>query len=490
MPKRSRVRVVIGWSVGLTLWTIFLVIATLLFAEALRVKGMADPQRWHTEQPPSEFKASDARSGFSFDDYLKRESAIFAELDRFKLDGDAARGLSPIIRFVRGGLGDPATFETNWNRTQILLPKGDIVGGALLLHGLTDSPYSMRSTAEVLRNAGFLCVCLRYPGHGTVPAGILKADWQDWFEAVKLAWGALHARVGAGKPLAVCGYSTGGALAVLLTLEQLERGARAPDRLILLSPAIGITPFAAASNLHKLYSWIPFYNKARWLSIEPEYDPFKFNSFPQHAGAQSWALTGALATAIDRAASNGALAKMPPVLTFQSLVDSTIVARDLLTRLYDRLPRNGSEVVCFDVNRGHMLDGLLSRSVPDVERLLTDPALPYRFTLITNVDRGVREVEERDHDAGTAEFTRRALELGWPPQVFSLAHVAIPFPPEDPIYGDGRSLESTPRLNIGDLSMRGERGALAVSADDLMRLRHNPFHRYMMDRIREAIATK
>ncbi|MBX3355186.1 MAG: alpha/beta fold hydrolase [Phycisphaeraceae bacterium] len=490
MSLSSRTRhLLLGVSL-LIAWTVVLVIGTLLAAEAMRVRSMAPLARWHQEAPRSEFTARLARKGMSFDDYLRLEDEVFAELDGYYLDSAEAQRTSPVIRFVKGGLGDPATFSPNWNRTQILIPNGPAVGGALLLHGLTDSPYSMRSTAEELTDAGFLSICLRYPGHGTVPAGILKADWQDWYEAVKIAWRGLEERVPAGTPLVLVGYSTGGALAVLLTLELLEKGERAPDQLILFSPAIGITPLAAFSNVHRLYSWMPFYNKARWLSVEPEYDPFKYNSFPQHAGAQSWALTGAVTTAIDRAVSSGVIARVPPILSFQSLVDSTIVARDLITRLYDRLPDNGSEIVCFDVNRGHQLDGLLSRSVPDIERLLRDPSLPYRFTLITNVNPGSRELEEVDHRRGQGELERRPLDAQWPLQVFSLAHVAIPFPPEDPLYGDGRVPSLTPRLHLGSLSMRGERGALAVSADDLMRLRHNPFHATMMARVREAIAAQ
>jgi len=490
MAKRSFVRVWIGRIAGLTAWTIFLIVATLLAAEALRVRSMPALERWHTSAPPSEFTAEEAASDFGFDDYLNREDAIFEEVRGFALDPERAARTSPIIRFVAGGIGDPATFTPNWNRTQILKPAGEPVGGALLLHGLTDSPYSMRSTAELLRDAGYLCICLRYPGHGTVPAGLLLSDWRDWYEAVKIAWEGLVGMVPAGTPRIVCGYSTGGALAVLLAIERIERGLASPDQLILFSPAIGITPFAAASNVHRLYSWIPFYDKARWLSLEPEYDPFKYNSFPQHAGAQSWALTGALEQAISRAAASGALARMPPILTFQSLVDSTIVARDLIVRLYDRLPSNGSEVVCFDVNRGQMLEGLLSRSVPDLSRLHSDPNRAYRFTLLTNTTPGSREIEARDFEARSTEVTREALPARWPSQVFSLAHVAIPFSPEDPIYGDSSALESTPRLRLGDLSMRGERGVLAVSADDLMRLRHNPFHAYMMERIRNLVTPK
>lgn len=508
--KRIRRLILIG--AGLALWTLLLIVGTLLFAEALRVRSMPALERWHREQPASEFTASDARPGFTFDDYLKREQQVFNEVGGFAIDTITAKRSSPILRFIANGPGDPATFTPNWNRTQILKPDGEPIGAALLLHGLSDSPYSMRSTAETLRDAGFECICLRYPGHGTVPAGILFADWEDWFAAAKLAWAHLTTRVGKEKPLIVCGYSTGGALAVLLTLEALERGERAPTRLILFSPAIGITPFAAASNLHRLYSWSAPYEKARWLGIQPEYDPFKYASFPQHAGAESWALTNAVAEAIEHAAASGALAKMPPILAFQSLVDNTIVARELIVRLFDRLPKNGSEIVCFDVNRGQNLEGLMSSSVPDVERFLEDEELPYDFTLLTNEKTGSRRVSALRHASGDKGFLVRELDASWPPQIFSLSHVAIPFPPSDSVYGDGSDssagarhdaksdgnasgapvapqVPAVPRLTIGDLSMRGERSTLLISADDLMRLRYNPFHGYMMERVRQAIGS-
>ncbi len=489
MAKRSFVRVWIRRAVLLALWTVFLIVATLLGVEALRVRSMPALARWHERAPASEFKAKDAVPGFDFARYLEREEAVFRELSPFFLQGDEAQGISPVFRFVAGGPGDPSTFSPNWNRTQILEPAGAPIGGALLLHGLTDSPYSMRSTAQMLRDAGFLCICLRYPGHGTVPGALLQADWEDWYAASRIAWNELRRRVDADRPCILCGYSTGGAISVLLTLELLEQGAPPPSRLILFSPAIGITPFAVASNLHRLYSWIPFYEKTRWLSIEPEYDPFKYNSFPQHAGAQSWGLTGRLSEEIERAAQDGRLARLPPILSFQSLVDSTIVARDLITRLYDRLPANGSEIVCFDVNRGRMLEGFLSQSVPDIAARLADPRRAYGLTLVTNIEPGSRQVEAREQAAGAAELRTRPLETPWPPQVFSLAHVAIPFPPDDPLYGDGRG-DATGRLPIGDLSMRGERGVLAMSADDLMRLRHNPFHAYMMEWIRREIGAR
>jgi alpha-beta hydrolase superfamily lysophospholipase len=49
----------------------------------------------------------------------------------------------------------------------------------LLLHGLTDSPYSMRALAELFAARGWYVVGLRLPGHGTAPAALTRVTWQD-----------------------------------------------------------------------------------------------------------------------------------------------------------------------------------------------------------------------------------------------------------------------------------------------------------------------
>jgi hypothetical protein len=73
----------------------------------------------------------------------------------------------------------------------------------------------------------------------------------------------------------------------------------------------------------------------------------------------------------------------------------------------------------------------------------------------------------------------------WPRDVYSLSHVAIPFPPDDPYYGDGRQTASTGIPPLGSLRPRGERNMLSVPLEQLMRLRHNPFFDDMAKRIAE-----
>jgi hypothetical protein len=75
------------------------------------------------------------------------------------------------------------------------------------------------------------------------------------------------------------------------------------------------------------------------------------------------------------------------------------------------------------------------------------------------------------------------IGLDWPRDVFSLSHVAMPFPPDDPLYGAVRPPKSE-MIFLGNVELHGERGLLALSVGDLIRLRHNPFNAYVDARIR------
>ena len=70
---------------------------------------------------------------------------------------------------------------------------------------------------------------------------------------------------------------------------------------------------------------------------------------------------GARAAAADRSTTRatGRLAELPPILTFQSVVDFTVSTRAIVDALYVHLPANGSELVLFDLNRSAKFGPLL-----------------------------------------------------------------------------------------------------------------------------------
>jgi hypothetical protein len=61
--------------------------------------------------------------------------------------------------------------------------------------------------------------------------------------------------------------------------------------------------------------------------------------------------------------------------------------------------------------------------------------------------------------------------------------VALPFAPDDPVYGAIRP-EKPEMVFLGNVELHGERGLLALPVGDLIRLRHNPFNAYVDIRIR------
>ena len=147
-------------------------------------------------------------------------------------------------------------------------------GAAVLLHGLTDAPYSQRHVARLYQEHGFVAVVPRLPGHGTVPGALTDAVWEDWAAATRLAVREARRRVGPGLPLHLVGFSNGGALAVQYALDALEnRELRRPDRLVLISPMIGVTAFARFAGIAGWPAVFPAFAKAAWLA-----DPARVHS--------------------------------------------------------------------------------------------------------------------------------------------------------------------------------------------------------------------
>lgn len=85
--------------------------------------------------------------------------------------------------------------------------------GALVLHGITGTPASVRGLAAALARAGFAVEAPLLPGHGTSMADLLDKGWGDWWAAVESAYAGLAARC---DRVLVAGLSMGGTLACWL----------------------------------------------------------------------------------------------------------------------------------------------------------------------------------------------------------------------------------------------------------------------------------
>jgi pimeloyl-ACP methyl ester carboxylesterase len=444
-------------------------------------------QTWHTEKLSEEFTAGMRGDEVrSFGDYLELEQRLFSELDREVYDRTAVGPQQILNRYSPGSAADPRRRNPNWNRSFEMA--GDASGGVLLLHGMSDSPYSLRALGETLNGQGFHVIGLRLPGHGTAPSGLRFVDWHDMAAAVDLAMGRLRSDPGEARDgIHIIGYSTGASLALDFTLKAMnDRDLAVPASLILISPAIRVHRTAKLAGFKDGLSIVPGLGGLAWLNVMDEFDPYKYNSFATNAGSQVHRVTIDVDRRIRELSGSAAgAAGFPPVLVFKSTVDSTVTTDAVVDSLLKRLPTRRNELVLFDINRQAAIKEtlLISDPAPLTNRLMDANDLPFAVTFVTNETNQSNLVvaKYKKPFAGEPDAPRE-LGLAWPRGVVSLSHVALPFPPDDPLYGQ-YAPPGDDELFLGDLAIRGERGLLRIPGDWLLRMRYNPFYGYVEERV-------
>ncbi len=101
---------------------------------------------------------------------------------------------------------------------------------ALLIHGLTGTPYEMRYLGERLAAQGIRVRGVRLAGHASAPEDLGKVTHENWYESVVRGFEELR---GYGDPNIVIGLSCGAVLAARLAEDQPE----AVSGLVMLAPA-------------------------------------------------------------------------------------------------------------------------------------------------------------------------------------------------------------------------------------------------------------
>jgi carboxylesterase len=102
--------------------------------------------------------------------------------------------------------------------------------GALVVHGFTGNPGSMRGLAQAFAATGLAVELPLLPGHGTSIEDMLETGWDDWAGAAEAAYQSLASRV---DKVVVAGLSMGGTLTAWLAAAHPEIAG-----IVLVNPAI------------------------------------------------------------------------------------------------------------------------------------------------------------------------------------------------------------------------------------------------------------
>lgn len=467
---------------------LFAVVALILVVGYFYAQTLPNLSYWHLDETVDQYELRiDWHAVNSFEQYLAAEEALFGRLAQLTKDQQttiAARW----NRYDSGSSLNAARHPHNWNRSFVLRPSVSR-GAVVLVHGLSDSPYSMRSLAETLVAKGLLVVGLRVPGHGTLAAALRDTHWQEYRRALLLAAQYASDQLTGEQPFLMVGYSNGAALITDYTLLALDDNSlRVPQRLVMLSPAMKVGTIAAFARAQRVLSDMPGFDKLAWLDVLPEYDPYKYNSFPVAAGEQIYALTSSLQKRLKVKKADNQLREFPEVLAFQSVVDATIPPDSIVTGLFDYLSNDNNQLVLFDVNSAAAVAPMLrTKHKSWVEALSSQAVLQYDLTLVKNSSPDSYNVTALSRARDQLNWVHDPLQLAWPESVYSLSHVALPFSDTDPWYGAGDNESQGDVLRLGAMEKRGERGVFGVSMDQLSRLRYNPFYDYMLQRTEQFI---
>jgi alpha-beta hydrolase superfamily lysophospholipase len=484
---------VLRWGLRLLALLVVLALTLALGFTLFAVSALPPLQPWHTELLRNEFNAHKHKD-LDFAGYQRLESQLLDELQA-KTARWARDGLNPLCLSMPADEcrteADEAFRHSRFNPTGWLqrlvegapfnrsfrLAQPSPAGHALLVHGLTDSPYSMRAMAQSLHTRGFDVTVLRLPVHGTLPSMMTSMSAQDWTAAVRIAAKDVAVRVAPGQPFYVGGYSSGGTLVLQYALDALQdKALRRPDRVLLMSPAIELTRVAALAEVIDIFTVVPIpvLDKARWQAVAPEFDPYKFNSFPVNASRQINRATRALQSSLEEAQRAGRLVQLPPVVTWQSVVDSTVGPVGVVDKVYARLDGPAHRLVMFDMNRLPELGGVARPAARALIDRLERAPRGYTLDVVSNDNDQQPRIAVRRLAPG-ASPQLRPTALDWPAGLVSLGHVALPFPAEDPVYGFVRGSGRDGIPSIGSWLLRGENGAITISLGSLTRLRSNPF---------------
>lgn len=466
---------VIKWAAKTVLKAIIILIVIQMIRAYTYVKNDLELKPWHSKSSKAEMSYDNYDN---LEDYLKAEKIYLEEM----YAEVAEKEESLYNRYAPGSQSSPyGYFENNVNASYEMVPE-EIRGGVLMLHGLTDGPYSMADMAKIYYDKGYYVLVMRYPYHGTHPGETLKLDWKDFSDTAKFGARMVQKKLeeNGGGRFYIAGYSTGATAALRYITHDMQKDDELPepDGVFWFSPAMGVNPTAKFGFLDILASKVPGFSKFAWLDIYPEYDMAKYNSFTKNAGIQVYNLIERSKKSLGKL-SREEKSKLPPIYSYTSIEDATVDATESFKIITD-IGNEEGEIIIFDANRKYNHFFKKRAQKTGYSERIKESGILTDVVIISNYrNRESNEVEVIRFSKGTETLLIPEEKLEWMDFTFSLAHVSLPISPDNPIYGRNSLM--------GNLNIKGEKGIVSLPTDMFIRLRYNEFFSYMKENIEEKI---
>ena len=322
---------------------------------------------------------------------------------------------------------------------------------------------------------------LRYKYHGTFPGELPKISQKDFEEAAIFGSKMIKEKLKYIKnpEFYMVGFSTGAAATLQYITQSVKKDKElpTPQKVFWLSPAMGVSSAAKFGFLDSWVSMIPYFKKFQWLDINPEYDPSKYNSFPKNPGIQVYYLIKKAKLNFSKLSKEEKM-NLPPIYSYTSLVDSTVLDKDLYD-IFEKMENPNNKLVIFDINRkfeDFFKPNLIKLNLKDE---MSELNFKFNVAFISNYS-SKKDDEVAILNYNNNEFSEESKSnLKWNESNFSLSHVAIPISPDNSIYGRDSIL--------GGLNLKGENNSLYLSPNLLYRLRYNEFFQYIENDIKMVL---
>tara|TARA_B100000989_G_scaffold298629_1_gene288836 strand:+ start:9772 stop:10848 length:1077 start_codon:yes stop_codon:yes gene_type:complete len=165
-------------------------------------------------------------------------------------------------------------------------PSGKHKNGILLVHGLMDSPFSLRDLGQYFYAKDFLVRSILLPGHGTVPGDLTEVDAMSWHRAVSYGIEAMSMDV---ENIYLLGFSGGATLSLCQAFNN--------------APIKGLFLFAPSVKLTARFAWIArwlhhagkLFPRCGWYVLKDDSNYAKYESCPYNMAYQAYRITQDLA---------------------------------------------------------------------------------------------------------------------------------------------------------------------------------------------------